>query len=139
MEGWFEVPVRVQYPQVDAQGVVHHAVYLHYFEYGRTEMLRALAMPYARIEEEGIRLMVVEAGLSYRASARYDDILRVRTRVQETSRVRIHLEYRILRTGGEEVVCEGTMVLACIGADGRPRRLPPELSSALERASSGSS
>jgi acyl-CoA thioester hydrolase len=123
-DGWFEVAIRVQYPQCDPQGVVHHAAYLHFFEYGRTEMLRALGLPYTALEELGTRLVVIESLVRHRAAARYDEVLRVRTRVVRTSRVRIFLEYRILRESSEDVVCEGQMELAGTDDKGRPKALP---------------
>jgi acyl-CoA thioester hydrolase len=132
-DGWFETEIRVQYPQCDPQGVVHHAVYLHYFEFGRTEMLRSLGLPYASLEAQGTQLVVVESRLRHRAAARYDEVLRVRTRVAGTTRVRIYLEYRILRGGSDEVVCEGEMQLAGTDRAGRPRALPDELRSLLPR------
>jgi acyl-CoA thioester hydrolase len=132
-EGWFEAGVRVQYPQCDPQGVVHHAVYLHFFEYGRTEMLRALGLPYMALEEQGTRLVVIESRLLHRAASRYDEVLRVRTRVVRTTRVRIFLEYRILRESPDEVVCDGEMELACTDATGRPKALPDALRTLLDR------
>jgi acyl-CoA thioester hydrolase len=131
VEGWYESRLRVRYPEVDPQGVVHHAVYLHYFEFGRTEMLRAVGLPYSRLEEEGTRLMVVESHLLHRAKVGYDEVLRVRTRAARLSRVRIYLDYRIYREAGEEVVCEGSTVLAAVDGTGRPKALPPELGAKL--------
>jgi acyl-CoA thioester hydrolase len=122
--GWYECRVRVQYPQCDPQGVVHHAVYLLFFEHARTEMLRALGLPYARLEAEGTRFMVVESRLRHRAPARYDDVLRVRARTAEVGRVRIRLEYLVLRDGEEGILCEGETLLASTDAGGRLKALP---------------
>ena len=132
IDGWFESPVRVRYPEVDPQGVVHHAVYLHYFEHGRTEMLRALGVPYSLLEKEGTRLMVVESHLHHRASAGYDEVLRVRTRAPRLSRVRIYLEYRILREEGEDPICEGSTLMVAVDFSGKPRRLPEVLAEKLK-------
>lgn len=131
VDGWFEVPLRVQYPHCDPQGVVHHAMYLHYFEFSRTEMLRSLGLPYAAVEAAGTRLVVVESRLRHRAPARYDEILRVRSRAARSSRVRIFIEYRILRDGTPEPLCEGETVLASTDKRGRPVALPPELKGKL--------
>ncbi len=133
-DGWFEVRVRVRYPEVDPQGVVHHAVYLHYFETARTEMLRALGNPYTAIERGGTRLMVVESRLRHRRPAGYDEVLLARARVARTTRVRIFLEYRVLKEGSGELVCEGETVLAGVDGSGRPAELPPSLLTALARA-----
>jgi acyl-CoA thioester hydrolase len=135
LDGWFEVRVRVRYPEVDPQGVVHHAVYLHYFELARTEMLRALAMPYSAMEEAGTRLVVVESRLRHRLPAGYDELLRARVRVVKTTRIRIFLEYRILRETEDQLVCEGETVLAAVDFTGKPRELPERLGEVLKRGS----
>jgi acyl-CoA thioester hydrolase len=112
---------------VDPQGVVHHSVYLHYFEAGRTEMLRSLGIPYRGMEEEGTLLVVTECRLRYRKGAGYDEVLTVRTRVDAMSRVRIFLSYQILKEGSGEIACEGSTTLAAIDRNGRPKALPENL------------
>jgi len=133
--GWFETTLRVRYPEVDPQGVVHHAVFLHYFEHGRTELLRTLGIPYSSIEVEGTRLMVVESHLHHRSAARYDEVLRVRTRATRTTRVRIYLEYQVYREGGQELCCEGSTVLVAVDFSGKPKALPEPLAKKLSAPS----
>ena len=130
---WHETQIRVRYPEVDPQGVVHHAVYLHYFEAGRTEMLRQLGIPYRLVEKEGTMLVVTESQLRYLKGTRYDEVLTVRTRVDGLSRVRIFLSYQILKEGTGEIACEGSTTLASIDVNGRPRALPELLTSKLSR------
>ena len=48
-----EIQIRVRYQETDAQGHVHHANYLNYFELGRVEMLRASGYSYREFEESG--------------------------------------------------------------------------------------
>jgi acyl-CoA thioester hydrolase len=128
---WFDWPIRVEYHEVDAGGVAHHAVFLRWFERGRTEMLRALGVPYAGLEAEGARIVVVESRTRHRAPAVYDDLLRVRTRVSRLGRVRIVLEYRVEREGSGDLLCEGETTLAVVDGAGRPRELPRGLEAAL--------
>ena len=132
IDGWFECRLRPQYFQVDPQGVVHHAVYLQYFEYVRTEMLRALGMPYARLEEEGMRFVVVESRARHRAPARYDEVLRLRVRAGSMSRVRLGLEYRIFREGADVLVCEGETLLVSTDLAAKPCAMPRELVQRIE-------
>ncbi len=120
-----ETLVRVRYAETDQMGVAHHSAYIVYFELGRTDMMRAHGLSYARMERRGILLAVAEVGLKYRAPARFDETLRVRTRLTEVGRVRVQFDYEILREN-EEVVCTGFTVLACVDRDLRPRRLPEE-------------
>ncbi|MFQ5653488.1 MAG: acyl-CoA thioesterase [Planctomycetota bacterium] len=124
--------MRVRYQETDRAGVVYHSNYLIYFEIGRTELLRSLGHPYRRMEEEGLLLTVSEAGARFLRPARYDDLLRIETSVIECSGARVRFEYAI-HGPGDELLCRGFTVLACIdGERGSPRRLPSDLRSLLE-------
>lgn len=122
---------RVRYGETDQMGVVYHANYLVYFELGRTELIRELGFPYAKFEEDGIRLPVVSTALRFYSAARYDDEIAVGTRLTEVTAVRVRFDY--------EVRCDGTLlatghtVLACVGPKGRPRRFPATIRERLEK------
>jgi acyl-CoA thioester hydrolase len=122
--------VRVIYGDTDQMGVVYYANYLRYFEAGRNEFLRRKGLRYREVEERlGVLLPVSEAAVSYRAPARYDDLLVIETCLDELRRVSARFCYRVLR--GEELLATGHTVHACVDAEGRIRRLPSELAAAL--------
>jgi acyl-CoA thioester hydrolase len=116
-----ETTVRVRYGETDRMGVVYHANYLQYFEIGRTEMMRAGGATYRALEEAGYALVVTQCGLEFKAAARYDDVLTIVTRAAQAGRVRIRFEYEVRR--GQELLCEGFTVLACL-KDGKVAELP---------------
>lgn len=96
--------IRVTYRDTDQMGFVYYANYLVYFEQGRTELLRSLGHSYKECEEKGIFLPVLEANCQYQASARYDDLLEVETRVSKWTRVAMDFDYVVRRkTGGVEL------------------------------------
>jgi acyl-CoA thioester hydrolase len=118
--------LRVIYGDTDQAGIVYYANYLRYFEAGRTEFIRAKGLRYRDFQERyGLLLPVAEAKVTYRAPARYDDLLTVETTLVEAGRASARFEYRIVRES--EILACGHTVHACVGADGRVRRLPPEL------------
>ena len=119
--------VRVRYAETDRMGIVWHGSYWQYFELGRTEALRARGWSYRAIEESGVHLPVVEAGITYRASATYDDLLTVTTRVSEPPTVRLRFDYVITHATGEVVVTGFTVLAFVDAATHRPRRPPIEL------------
>lgn len=117
---------RVPYADTDMMGVVYYANYLEYFERCRNELMRALGLAYADMENGGLMLPVVEARVSYRAPARYDDVLEIAGWVEEARGVRAKVRCVVMRGG--EVLADGYTVHACIdSATRRPARLPPEL------------
>ena len=127
MSGGDIVELRVRYPEVDRMGVAHHANHFIWFEIGRTELMRARGLTYRGLEEEGVLLPVIEASCAYHAPARYDDLLRVRTRIESATAVRIAFEYRIESEADGRLLATGTTRHASVDRGGRPRRLPARL------------
>ena len=125
--------LRVIYGDTDQMGVVYYANYLRWFEAGRNEYIRARGLTYREVEERfRLRLPVAEAHVAYRSPARYDDVVAIETSVAEVRRASVRFEYRIVR--GTDVLATGHTVHACVDAEGRVRRMPPEL---LERLGAG--
>ncbi|MCI0652546.1 MAG: acyl-CoA thioesterase [Planctomycetes bacterium] len=120
--------VRVRYQETDQAGVVYHSNYFLYFEIGRTEWLRERGEPYRALEETGTRLTVIEAAASFLGPARYDDLLRIETRIAEVGGARVRFDYDVFRDGESLPLCRGSTTLASIGRErGRACRLPATL------------
>ena len=122
---------RVRYPETDRMGVAHHTHHLDGFELGRTELMREAGSAYVELEDgDGVFFPVVEAGAAYVSPARYDERLRITTRLVSVKGVRVRFEYHVARETGE-TVSTGFTVHAAVGRDGRPIRLPDALRSRL--------
>ena len=117
-----EFEIRVRYQETDAQGHVHHANYLTYFETGRTEQLRSAGLNYKDLEEQGLFLVVVDVTCRYYSGARYDDLLRIVTTTTRTKSATIEHHYQIFRE--QELLVEGTTRLGCVDRKGKVTRLP---------------
>ena len=86
--------LRVRYAETDQMGVVYHANYAIYFEVGRTEMFRQIGLPYAKMEENGIMLPLIDLHCNYKQSAKYDDELTIVTTLEEMPNVKIKFNYK---------------------------------------------
>jgi acyl-CoA thioester hydrolase len=125
--------LRVIYGDTDQMGVVYYANYLRFFEASRNEFIRAKGLRYRDFEAEyGLRLPVIEAHVSYKQPARYDDVVTVEISLGEVRRASARFDYRLLR--GEELLATGHTMHACVDLEGRVRRMPQEL---LARLSEG--
>lgn len=119
--------LRVIYGDTDQMGVVYYANYLRYFEAGRNEFIRAKGLRYRDFEEAyALRLPVTEASVRYQQPARYDDLLRLETSLEEIRRVSARFAYRLLRDDGQ-LLATGRTVHACVDLEGKLRRLPEAL------------
>jgi acyl-CoA thioester hydrolase len=126
------VTVRVRYGETDQMGVVYHPNYLLYFETGRTELLRAAGVAYSELEKSGVFLVVTEASCTYRSAARYDEELKVVTRVDHVGKATVGFSYRVLGPSGA-LLAEGRTVLASVDAAKSPVRLPRQVTELLPK------
>jgi acyl-CoA thioester hydrolase len=123
-------PMRVYYEDTDASGIVYYANYLKFVERGRTEMMRDLGFAHSGIAAaSGIVFTVRRLSADYRAPARLDDMLSVETRIIEIGGATLLLDQRVCRGGA--VLAAFEVLVACVGSDGRPRRVPTGLRAAL--------
>lgn len=97
----FTSDFRVRYAETDAMAVAHHATYPVWFEVGRSDLMRELGLPYAEIEARGYYLMLSGLHVQYRRAARYDDRLRLTTRVSELRSRTLKFSYELHRLGEE--------------------------------------
>lgn len=104
----FETSLRVRYKETDQMGVVHHTNYIVWFELGRTDLLRQLGLSYRELEDRGILLPVVDLTCRYAEAARYDDEIRVLTRIAEINPGKVVFAYEIRRQSDNARLARGT-------------------------------
>jgi acyl-CoA thioester hydrolase len=129
--------LRVRYAETDSMGVVYHANYLAWCEVGRTELVRSAGMSYREMEEAGMGLAVIDATLRYHAPARYDDAIRVETRVTDVRSRTVTFEYVIVNAStGARLVTASTRLVS-VDRAGTPVAMPSEVRALLARTLAG--
>jgi acyl-CoA thioester hydrolase len=112
-------------------GVVYHARYLVWLDVGRTEHLRSTGVSYRDLEEMGLRLMVSEAHLRYRRSARYDDEVRIRTWIRERASRRVTFGYVVEHAVTGALLVTATTALLVLDQSFDFARLPEAVAARL--------
>lgn len=123
------VDIRVRYAETDQMGIVYNGEYFTYFEVGRVELLRAAGSSYGDVEEEGLKLVVAEATCRYRKPARFDDLITVKTTLEEVGRTKVAFSYEVSCDG--ELLAEGGTVHVAVNDKGKPVRIRGKLAKAL--------
>lgn len=123
-----EIRLRARYAETDAMGVVHHASYIAWLEQGRVELLRAHGSDYRAIEAGGIFIMLTDLQLRYLAPARFDDIVIVRTELDElrSRKLSFGYELRLAETGALLATARSQHIFVARDT-GRPTRIPTDL------------
>jgi len=134
MDGFrFHTDLAVRFSETDAQGVVHNAVYLVWFEIARIAYLAQFPGGYKGLVEQGVDATTTEAHVRYLDGTRFDDELRVHVRAVDLRGARFRFEYAIERTSEPAgMVADGWTAHACVNAETlRPTRMPAWLAEAI--------
>jgi acyl-CoA thioester hydrolase len=130
---YHDATVRVRYAETDQMGVVYHANYLVWFEVGRVELIRALGIEYTRMEkEDDCHIVVADAHCRYQQSARYDEVLRIRTRIAESRNRIVKFSYEVFRDADGQLLATGETTHIICGSNGRPKSLPAKYQSVFK-------
>ena len=131
----FSFDVRIAYADTDRMGVVYYGNYLTLFERGRTELMRNLGIRYRDLEEqEHVYLPVSEAKVNYLSPARYDDMIRVITRIAKLGGASIVFDYEIVDVETGRRIAEGHTLHPFVNGQWKPVRVPPGLKAKLTAA-----
>jgi len=122
-----QTKVRVRYQETDNMGVVYYANYLVWFEIARTEYLRSLGISYKDLEKKNFYLMVASAECRYLHPARYDDEVRIESRITKMGSTSLTFEYELFV--GNIPIATGQSVHVFTDRSNKPVRMPEEMAS----------
>jgi len=133
------ITFRIRYQETDRMATVYHANYLIYFEMGRTEFMREHGICYRDMEEKGYAMVVIDVRARFRASARYDDLVTLRTTLPAHNKLLAKFDYTLHRGADPsgELICDGSTILAFLGQGGKPSRMPAVYLEIIGRCSGG--
>jgi acyl-CoA thioester hydrolase len=129
---------RVEFCETDMAGIVHFSNYYRYMEQAEHEFLRSLGLALMMTEPDGtvIGWPRVSSSCSYKAPARYDDVLEIRLRVDRKGVKSLTFGYEIVH--GETLVATGQIkTVCCLFRPGRPMEsieIPAAYGDAIEEA-----
>ena len=99
-----KMQIRPRYGEVDQMGYVYHANYVSYCHQARTELLRKIGIHDSYLEENNIMLPVISFEILYKKAAYYDELLTIKTSVNEMPEVKFSFEFEIYNKQ-EELIC----------------------------------
>jgi len=130
-----EVNIRVRYAETDQMGVVYHANYFVWFEVGRVEFLRQLGFSYREMEQsDGCCIAVVDARCRYKAPARYDDEVLVRTYLKNVRDSLVHFVYELARVSDGVLLAEGETTHIVVDQQMKVRAIPEKYMKVFQEA-----
>ena len=126
-----EQSIRVRYAETDQMGFVYHGNYAAFYEVGRVEALRAIGCNYREYEENGILMPVLEINSKFIRSAKYDELIRIRTTIPKMPSIKVFFTYEIFSEEGQ-LIHEASTTLVFVKKENlRPCRIPSDFEQAL--------
>ena len=120
-----ETTIRVRYAETDQMGVVYYANFFVWFEVARVELMRQLGFSYKRMEiQDDSFVVVAKASCAYKRSAKFDDVLRIRTSITESRRRTITFSYEVFNDAESTLIATGETLHVICDRHGRPKTLP---------------
>ncbi len=151
----FYTELKVRYEETDAMSVVYYGKYFVFFEVARTEYLKNIGYKYTDIEKEGFYFVVAESNCKYYNPAKYDDDLKIYSKIEYIKNSSFNFIYKIVRENEPDNklqkdhsavtseplqtsltlhtdIASGYTVLVCVdNAEFKPRRIPEYLRKAI--------
>lgn len=120
---------RVYYQDTDAGGVVYFANYLKLFEKSWFEYLSSIGILLPEWEKQGTFLLVKKVLLDLLDKSQYGDELEAHTSVCDVKNAQFTFTHAIKKNG--KTITRGETLMVCVGATGKPRRIPDDFKKRL--------
>ena len=119
----FFEPMRVRWADADMQGIVFNPNYLVYADNAMTEYMRAVGFPYPQaLMPFGADIFAVGSSIDFKASARFDDMLRVGARIEKFGRTSFRFRISVFRD--DELLSDIRTTYVCATPDEDRKTLP---------------
>jgi len=120
------IQIRVRYGETDKMGVVYYGNYSLYLEVARTELMRKIGLSYKSLEDIGIQLPVIHLESNYIKPSYYDEIITIKTTLNEVKGSRLTFDYELFNSNNEIINKSSTTLIFVNATTGKPCR-PPKI------------
>jgi len=134
MDHYFET--KVYYCDTDAYGVVWHGHYLRWLEKGRIDFCQDLGFDLVKLQSQDIVLPVVDINIKYKASAKLNEDVLVKTSIDEITPLYIIFNQEVFDKFSKKIFVQAKLKVVAVNNQGKLyRRIPKELYETLKKVS----
>ncbi|GIM28800.1 thioesterase [Clostridium polyendosporum] len=131
-----ETKLKVRYVETDQMGIVHHSNYYAWFEVGRTEFIKESGISYKEMEAHNVLMPLVESRCKYIIGANYEDIVIIKTWIEELNGAKAVFSYEVIREEDNAQLAKGSTTHAFVNKEFKIinlKRKNPEIWSSIEK------
>lgn len=103
---------KVYFGDTDAAGVVHHSMYIRWFEAGRIDFFDDIGCPYYELQSQDIGFVPVHIDISYKKPLTFGDRYRIKTAPFQFKKASLAVKAEIVSDKGIHAQC--IVKLACM-------------------------
>ena len=92
-----------QYYETDQMRIIHHAVYIHWMEEARVDLMEQIGFGYEKMEAMGVFCPVLGVSTEYKAMVRFCERVLIECRIAEYTGIKLTLKYRMTKLSTGEV------------------------------------
>ncbi len=117
----FTLEIAVRDYELDSEGIVNNAIYLHYLEHTRHAFVKQEGIPFGSLTSEGLVPVVRRMAIDYYTPLRSGDVMLSRLWIErEGPRFIFHQD--IFRKEDGQRVVNAVVTIVCMDRDGRINR-----------------
>lgn len=131
-----ETKLKVRYVETDQMGIVHHSNYYAWFEVGRAEFIEESGISYREMEAQNVLIPLVESRCKYITGAKYEDIVIIKTWIEELNGAKVVFSYEVIREIDNAQIAKGSTTHAFVNKEFKIinlKRKNPEIWSSIEK------
>ena len=117
----FTLEIAVRDYELDSEGIVNNAIYLHYLEHTRHAFVKREGIPFGSLTREGLIPVVRRMEIDYHTPLRSGDVMLSRLWIERQG-ARFIFYQDIFRKEGGELVVSAVVTIVCMEHNGRINR-----------------
>lgn len=117
----FTLEIAVRDYELDSEGIVNNAIYLHYLEHTRHAFVKQEGIPFGSLTSDGLIPVVRRMGIDYHTPLRTGDVMLSRLWIERKGPRFIFYQDVFKKEGGAPVV-NAVVTIVCMEKDGRINR-----------------
>jgi len=118
---FFSLEIAVRDYELDSEGIVNNAIYLHYLEHTRHAFVKQEGIPFGSLTSEGLVPVVRRMTIDYYTPLRSGDVMLSKLWIErEGARFIFHQD--IFKQGSGERVVSADVTIVCMEKNGRINR-----------------
>ena len=117
----FTLEIAVRDYELDSEGIVNNAIYLHYLEHTRHAFVKQEGIPFGSLTRDGLIPVVRRMEIDYHTPLRSGDVMLSRLWIERKG-PRFIFYQDIFRKEGGELVGSAAVTIVCMEKNGRINR-----------------